>query len=151
MRAQICFEEALKLSKKEFEGGKSRRREKKESKKLSREFQEAPEEAPSHDPSTVSTFYSSKRAGVRVLGHRPSLPLELFALLIGFRSSRSSFGAPIELFFRVLLNNPRLWRRLRRCFQTSRSLSLEVAVRLPRPILQLQMCEFPRPPFWLEM
>ena len=50
MPAQICFEEALKLSKKEFEGAKSRRREKKESKKLSRELQEAPEEARSHDP-----------------------------------------------------------------------------------------------------
>ena len=105
MRAQICFEEALKLSKKEFEGAKSRRREKKESKKLSRELQEAPEEAPSHDPSTVSTFYSAKRAGVRVLGHRPSLPLELSALLSDFRSSRSSFGAPIALFFEFCLIN----------------------------------------------
>ena len=103
MRAQICFEEALKLSKKEFEGAKSRRREKKESKKLSRELQEAPEEAPSHDPSTLSTFYSAKRAGVRVLGHRPSLPLELSALLSDFRSSRSSFGAPIALFFECCL------------------------------------------------
>ena len=103
MRAQICFEEALKLSKKEFEGAKSRRREKKESKKLSRELQEAPEEAPSHDPSTLSTFYSAKRAGVRVLGHRPSLPLELSALLGDFRSSRSSFGAPIVLFFEFCL------------------------------------------------
>ena len=99
MRAQICFEEALKLSKKEFEGAKSRRREKKESKKLSRELQEAPEEAPSHDPSTLSTFYSAKRAGVRVLGHRPSLPLELSALFGDFQSSRSSFGGPIALFF----------------------------------------------------
>ena len=103
MRAQICFEEALKLSKKEFEGAKSRRREKKESKKLSRELQEAPEEAPSHDPSTLSTFYSAKRAGVRVLGHRPSLPLELSALLSDFRSSRSSFGAPVVLFFEFCL------------------------------------------------
>ena len=50
LRAQICFEEALKLSNKEFEGAKSKRREKKESKKLSRELQEAPKEAPSHDP-----------------------------------------------------------------------------------------------------
>ena len=62
MRAQICFEEALKLSKKEFEGAKSRRREKKESKKLSRELQEAPEEAPSHDPSTLSSDYDLSRS-----------------------------------------------------------------------------------------
>ena len=47
----------------------------------------------------MSTLYSAKRAGVRVLGHRPSLPLELFALLSDFRSSRSSLGAPIALFF----------------------------------------------------
>ena len=61
MRAQICFEEALKLSKKEFEGAKSRRREKKESKKLSRELQEAPEEAPSHDPSALPSEYEHPR------------------------------------------------------------------------------------------
>ena len=51
----------------------------------------------------MSTFYSAKRAGARVLGHRPSLPLELSALLDGFRSSRSSFGAPIALFFEFCL------------------------------------------------
>ena len=83
------------------EGTRLRRRY--EPKKVSRELQEAPEEAPSHDPSTLSTFYSAKRAGVRVLGHRPSLPLELFALLSDFRSSRSSFGAPIALFFEFCL------------------------------------------------
>ena len=150
MRAQICFEEALKLSKKEFEGAKSRRREKKESKKLSRELQEAPEEAPSHDPSTLSTFYSAKRAGVRVLGHRPSLPLELSALLSDFRSSRSSFGAPIALFFECCL----IILVCGGCFptiQTIRFLSVEVAGRFPRPFSYDEMCEFPRPPFWLEM
>ena len=51
----------------------------------------------------MSTFYSAKRAGARVLGHRPSLPLELSTLLIDFRSSRSSFGAPIVLFFEFCL------------------------------------------------
>jgi len=62
LRAQICFEEALKLSKKEFEGAKSRRREKKGSKKLSRELQEAPEELRSHDPRSLPTDYELRRS-----------------------------------------------------------------------------------------
>ena len=67
--------------------------------------QDFPQKSPSHDLSTMSTFYSAKRAGVRVLDHRPSLPLELSALLSDFRSSRSSFGAPIALFFEFCLIN----------------------------------------------
>ena len=60
--AQICFEEALKLRKKEFGGAESMRREKKESKKLSRELQGAPEEAPSHDLSALSSDYDLPRS-----------------------------------------------------------------------------------------
>ena len=52
-----------------------------------------------HDLFALSTSYRAKRAGVRVLGHRPSLPLELSTFLSDFRSSRSSFGGPIALFF----------------------------------------------------
>ena len=67
------------------------------------EPQDFPQKSPSHDLSTMSTFYSAKRAGVRVLGHRPSLPLELSSLLSDFRSSRSSFGASVVLFFEFCL------------------------------------------------
>ena len=67
------------------------------------EPQDLPQKSPNHDLSTMSTFYGAKRAGARVLGHRPSLPFELYALLSDFRSSRSSFGAPIVLFFEFCL------------------------------------------------
>ena len=50
LRAQICFEEALKLRKKELEGAESKLKEEKYSKKLSGELQEAPKEAPRQDP-----------------------------------------------------------------------------------------------------
>ena len=55
--AQICFEEAPKLRKKELEGAESKLRETKYSKMLSRELQEAAEEAPSHDLSTLPNDY----------------------------------------------------------------------------------------------
>ena len=57
LRTEICFGEALKPRKKEFEGAESKLREKKDDKTLSRELQAAPEAARSHDQSTLSTLY----------------------------------------------------------------------------------------------
>jgi len=63
LSAQICFEEALKRRKKEFEGPESKEREKKDSKELSRELPEAPKGASSHDPPSLPRDYELSRSG----------------------------------------------------------------------------------------
>ena len=71
---------------------------------------------------------------VHVLDDRPSLPLELLVFLNDFRSSRSSFGVPIALFFDFCF----IILVCGGCFptiQTIRLLSVEVAGRFPRPFL----------------
>ena len=47
MRAQICFEEALKLRKKELEEAESKQRGKRDRRELPKELQEVPEEVES--------------------------------------------------------------------------------------------------------